>query len=228
MEVKLSHSEFIRWFLARASATWSPPPRATARRPPRSRDRQGQGSRRNEKPKAKARQAKKPKPRRTARRKPQAKTNIRAAGRPARSSISSSTRRWRSSGPRSTSRRPRRLDDRPMPAPASTAIRRPRSRQLDPSGHRDDVRRDGRGGPRRSAAAAHRRAADSFERRGLAGRSAPALWRRRARDRVAGARPPDPADDRRSPAPGGRLARRPGRRRRGDAARAWSAPWSSD
>ena len=48
---------------------------------------------------------------------------------------------------------------------------------------------------------------DPFERRRLAGRPARAVRRRRARDRLAGARPPDPADDRRSPAPGGRRAR---------------------
>ena len=49
-----------------------------------------------------------------------------------------------------------------------------------------------------------------------------ALWRRRARDRVARACPPGLADDRRSPAPGRRLARRSRGGGRGDPARAWS------
>ncbi len=86
------------------------------------------------------------------------------------------------------------------------------------------MRRDGRGGPRRPAAAARRRTADPFERGGLAGGPASALRRRRARDRVAGTRPPDPADDRRGPRTGRRLAPRPGRRRGRDASGAGRCP----
>ena len=80
------------------------------------------------------------------------------------------------------------------------------------------------GGP---AAARRRRAADPLERGRVADRPARAVRRRRARDRLAGPRPPDPAGDRRGPAPGGGHARATWARSPSRPGRGWSVPWSS-
>ena len=100
-------------------------------------------------------------------------------------------------------------------------------RPSDLPGHRDDLRRDRGGGAGGAAAPGGGRAARPLQRRRLAGRPARAVRRRGPRDRLAGPRPADPADDRRGPA-AGRASRSPtSGRSPWRPARAWSAPWSS-
>ena len=222
LEVKLTHANSCSWFLARRDRdreALAKGHRKTARaegfRATRS-----QGQRRpGRSPASKDRRQESRETDKAA-----STSKARARSRRARSSTSSSTRRSKSSAPSwpqpQGARQPSR-PDQPIRANArsdvlillaiETTCDETGAAVLEGSAHRR-----------------RRRAAHPLERRRLAGRPARALRRRRARDRLASPRPPDPADDRRSPraGPASRStiwARSPWRPGPG-----WSAPWSSD